>query len=110
MDTRRSALSASDAAANSRLPPLRRERRLFDDVIERRVVRSLIHDLRSPMAVLGAFFASGGRSESQDTRDRAQAAFEQSNRLLEEFIDTVQTGLFEQPPLLEDTNVARFLV
>jgi CheY-like chemotaxis protein/anti-sigma regulatory factor (Ser/Thr protein kinase) len=74
------------------------------------VVRSLIHDLRSPLAVLGAFFASGGRSESQDTRDRAQAAFEQSNRLLEEFIDTVQTGLFEQPPLLEDTNVARFLV
>jgi len=83
---------------------------VFDDVIEQRVLRSLIHDLRSPMAVLGAFFDSDSRSDSQDIRDRARAAFEQSNRLLEEFIETVQTGLFEQPPLLEETNVAAFLV
>jgi CheY-like chemotaxis protein len=83
---------------------------VFDDAIERRVVQSLVHDLRAPMAVLGAFFASDSRPESHDVRDRARAAFEQSNRLLDEFIDTVQTGLFEQPPLLEDTNVAGFLV
>jgi len=83
---------------------------VFDDVIERRVVQSLIHDLRSPMAVLGGYFTSDSRSESHDARDRARAAFEQSNRLLDEFIDTVQTGLFEQPALLEDTNVAGFLV
>src|SRR6267378_3440823 len=87
-----------------------RTRQVFDDVIERRVVQSLIHDLRSPMAVLGGFFASDSRAESRDLRDRARAAFEQSNRLLDEFIDTVQTGLFEQPPALEDTNVAGFLV
>ncbi len=85
-------------------------RQVFDDVIERRVVQSLIHDLRSPMAVLGGYFASDGRAESRDVRDRARAAFEQSNRLLDEFIDTVQTGLFEQPAALEDTNVAGFLV
>ncbi len=83
---------------------------VFDDVIERRVVQSLIHDLRSPMAVLGGYFASESRSESHEVRDRARAAFEQSNRLLEEFIDTVQTGLFELPPVLEDTNLAEFLV
>jgi CheY-like chemotaxis protein len=74
------------------------------------VVQSLIHDLRSPMAVLGGYFASDSRAESRDVRDRARAAFEQSNRLLDEFIDTVQTGLFEQPAALEDTNVAGFLV
>src|SRR6266853_2389443 len=85
-------------------------RQVFDDVIERRVVQSLIHDLRSPMAVLGGYFASDSRAESRDVRDRARAAFEQSNRLLDEFIDTVQTGLFEQPPTQEDTNVAGFLV
>ena len=95
--------SSSPRAGQERHP-------VFDDVIERRVVRSLVHDLRAPMAVLGAFFASDSRPESHDVRDRARAAFEQSNRLLEEFIDTVQTGLFEQPPLLEDTNVAGFLV
>jgi len=87
-----------------------RTRQVFDDVIERRVVQSLIHDLRSPMAVLGGYFASDGRTESRDVRDRARAAFEQSNRLVDEFIDTVQSGLFEQPPALEDTNVAGFLV
>ncbi len=87
-----------------------RARQVFDDLIERRVVQSLIHDLRSPMAVLGGYFASDSRAESRDLRDRARAAFEQSNRLLDEFIDTVQTGLFEQPPALEDTNVAGFLV
>ena len=87
-----------------------RTRELFDDLIERRVVQSLIHDLRSPMAVLGGYFASDSRAESGDVRDRAHAAFEQSNRLLDEFIDTVQTGLFEQPAALEDTNVAGFLV
>jgi CheY-like chemotaxis protein len=95
--------SSSPRACQERHP-------VFDDVIERRVVRSLVHDLRAPMAVLGAFFASDSRPESHDVRDRARAAFEQGNRLLEEFIDTVQTGLFEQPPLLEDTNVAGFLV
>src|SRR5882757_369737 len=83
---------------------------VFDDVIERRVVQSLIHDLRSPMAVLGGYFASDSGAQSRDVRDRARAAFEQSNRLLDEFIDTVQTGLFEQPPTLEDTSVAGFLV
>jgi CheY-like chemotaxis protein/anti-sigma regulatory factor (Ser/Thr protein kinase) len=83
---------------------------LFNDAIERRVVQSLIHDLRSPMAVLSGFFASDNRPDGHDLRDRARAAFEQSNRLLEEFIDTVQTGLFEQPAVLEDTNVAGFLV
>ena len=85
-------------------------RQLFDDAIEWRVVQSLIHDLRSPMAVLGGYFASDSRAESRDVHDRARAAFEQSNRLLDEFIDTVQTGLFEQPAALEDTNVAGFLV
>jgi anti-sigma regulatory factor (Ser/Thr protein kinase) len=85
-------------------------RQVFDDVIERRVVQSLIHDLRSPMAVLGGYFGSDSLAESRDVRDRARAAFEQSNRLLDEFIDTVQTGLFEQPAALEDTNVAGFLV
>jgi anti-sigma regulatory factor (Ser/Thr protein kinase)/CheY-like chemotaxis protein len=85
-------------------------RQVFDDAIEQRVVQSLIHDLRSPMAVLGGYFASDSRADSPDVRDRARAAFEQSNRLLDEFIDTVQTGLFEQPALLEDTNVAGFLV
>jgi anti-sigma regulatory factor (Ser/Thr protein kinase)/CheY-like chemotaxis protein len=85
-------------------------RHVFDDVIEQRVVRSLIHDLRSPMAVLGGYFASDSRAESHEVRDRARAAFEQSDRLLGEFIDTVQTGLFEQPSVLEDTNVAGFLV
>src|SRR5438445_12006588 len=83
---------------------------VFDDLIGRRVVQSLIHDLRSPMAVLGGYFASDSRAGSGDVRDRARAAFEQSNRLLDEFIDTVQTGLFEQPAALEDTNVAGFLV
>ena len=87
-----------------------RTRQVFDDVIEQRVVQSLIHDLRSPMAVLGGYFASDSRAESRDVHDRARAAFEQSNRLLDEFIDTVQTGLFEQPPALEDTNIAGFLV
>ena len=87
-----------------------RTRQVFDDVIEQRVVQSLIHDLRSPMAVLGGYFASESRAESRDVHDRARAAFEQSNRLLDEFIDTVQTGLFEQPPALEDTNIAGFLV
>jgi anti-sigma regulatory factor (Ser/Thr protein kinase)/CheY-like chemotaxis protein len=91
-------------------PADQRTRQLFDDAIERRVVQSLIHDLRSPMAVLGGYFASDSRAESRDVHDRARAAFEQSNRLLDEFIDTVQTGLFEQPPALEDTNVAGFLV
>jgi len=100
-------MATPDGSASGADPPTRQ---VFDDVIERRVVQSLIHDLRSPMAVLGGYFASDSRAESRDVRDRARAAFEQSNRLLDEFIDTVQTGLFEQPPSLEDTNVAGFLV
>jgi len=82
----------------------------FDDVIERRVVRSLVHDLRTPMAVLSAFFAPGSRIESTELRDRARAAFEQSTRLLDEFIDTVRSGLLEQPPALEEIHVGRFLL
>ena len=100
-------MSSPDSSAPRADQPTRQ---VFDDLIERRVVQSLIHDLRSPMAVLGGYFASDSRAESGDVRDRARAAFEQSNRLLDEFIDTVQTGLFEQPPALEDTNVAGFLV
>jgi anti-sigma regulatory factor (Ser/Thr protein kinase) len=100
-------MPSSDSSAPRADQPTRQ---VFDDVIERRVVQSLIHDLRSPMAVLGGYFASDSRAESRDVRDRAHAAFEQSNRLLDEFIDTVQTGLFEHPPALEDTNVAGFLV
>ena len=49
-------------------------RQVFDDVIERRVVQSLIHDLRSPMAVLGGYFGSDSLAESRDVRDRARAA------------------------------------
>ena len=104
------AFRAMPGSDSSQLRGGRETHPVFDDAIERRVVQSLIHDLRSPMAVLGGYFASNGHSESPDVRDRARAAFEQSNRLLDEFIDTVQTGLFEQPPVLEDINVAGFLV
>ena len=76
-----------------------RTRQVFDDVIERRVVQSLIHDLRSPMGVLGGYFASDGQAESREVRDRAHAAFEQSNRLLDEF-----TAIYSLASVVTETS------